>query len=78
MTKNNKLLTGLITGAIIGAVAGLLLAPKSGKETRQMLRERAAGLKQKAGGFGGVFSRGRSKEEAEESMTNGSAHHGRS
>jgi len=28
---------GLLFGVVIGAVAGLLLAPKSGKETRQQL-----------------------------------------
>src|SRR5436309_9375163 len=32
-------LTGLIVGGLIGTAVGLLLAPKSGKETRQALRE---------------------------------------
>lgn len=38
---NNKLVMGLVAGAIIGAAAGILLAPKAGKETRQMVRTRA-------------------------------------
>jgi gas vesicle protein len=32
---------GLITGAVIGGVIALLYAPKSGKETRQLIKERA-------------------------------------
>jgi gas vesicle protein len=32
---------GIITGAVAGGIAALLLAPMSGKETRQMLRDRA-------------------------------------
>ena len=32
-----KFLTGFAVGAAIGAIAGILLAPKSGAETREML-----------------------------------------
>jgi gas vesicle protein len=35
---------GLIVGAAVGAVAGLLLAPKTGRETRQLLRKSADAL----------------------------------
>ena len=31
---------GLATGVIIGGVVGLLYAPKSGKETRQLIRDK--------------------------------------
>ncbi len=41
---NNKLVMGLVAGAIIGAAAGILLAPKAGKETRQMVRTRTSNL----------------------------------
>jgi gas vesicle protein len=35
---------GLILGAAAGAVAGLLLAPKTGRETRQILKKSADAL----------------------------------
>ena len=48
----NRILLGLITGvaagAAIGVVAGLLLAPKTGKETRQIVAARATQVTQKA------------------------------
>ena len=34
-----KFLAGFIVGGAIGAIAGILLAPKSGEETRQMLAD---------------------------------------
>ena len=36
--KGKGLLIGLIIGAIVGAIAALLLAPKSGKETREGIK----------------------------------------
>ena len=46
MAKENEgskgkgnLLVGLIGGAIVGAAAAMLLAPKTGKENRQIVRE---------------------------------------
>lgn len=35
---------GLLVGAVIGTVTGLLVAPKSGRETRQLLRKSADAL----------------------------------
>ena len=32
---------GLLTGAVIGGVIALLYAPKSGKETRQLIKDKA-------------------------------------
>ncbi len=32
---------GLLTGAIIGGVIALLYAPKAGKETRQLIKDKA-------------------------------------
>ena len=32
---------GLLTGAVIGGVIGLLYAPKPGKETRQLIKDKA-------------------------------------
>ena len=51
MTKQNKLVAGLIAGAAVGAVAGLLLARRPGKETRHIVATKASELRQKAGGY---------------------------
>ena len=32
---------GIVTGAVIGGVLALLFAPKSGKETRQLISDKA-------------------------------------
>ena len=40
MERLNKFLYGLGTGVIIGTASGLLLAPKTGKETRQIFADR--------------------------------------
>jgi len=34
----------LLTGAVIGGVIALLFAPQSGKETRQMIKNKATGM----------------------------------
>ena len=47
MASNNKggtLLVGMVIGGVIGSVAGLLLAPRSGKQTRQLLKKSADAL----------------------------------
>ena len=45
---------GLLTGAVIGGVIALLYAPQSGKETRQLIKDRATAvvdaLKEKTSG----------------------------
>jgi gas vesicle protein len=35
----SKFLVGFVVGGAIGAIAGILLAPKSGEETRAMIAE---------------------------------------
>lgn len=40
---------GAIIGAVAGVIAGLLTAPKSGKETRADIKEKADELKSNAG-----------------------------
>ncbi len=42
------LITGATAGAALGAAAGLLLAPKTGEETRQIVAARAPEVLQKA------------------------------
>jgi gas vesicle protein len=46
--KNGDLLKGLIIGGLIGAVLGILYAPKSGKETREDIANKADELLTKA------------------------------
>ncbi len=42
-----QILIGSISGIVAGAVVGLLLAPQSGKETRQKIADSAEDLKKK-------------------------------
>jgi len=37
---------GILAGAVIGGVAALLMAPKSGPETRDMLKDRFSQMKE--------------------------------
>jgi len=39
--KGKEFLGGILIGAIVGAAVGLLLAPQSGEETREVIKERA-------------------------------------
>ncbi len=68
MADRNQLVTGLIAGAVVGAVAGLLLAPKTGKETRQIVVGRAGEIREKAGQYATSLRermrRGQSGEES--------------
>lgn len=41
---NKKWFGAALLGAIIGAVGGLLFAPRTGKETRQLLKNKASEL----------------------------------
>ena len=38
----DRFVTGMLFGAVVGAAIGLLIAPKPGSETRQLVRERAS------------------------------------
>ena len=44
-----EFLTGFLLGAVAGAAAALLLAPQSGEETREQIRERGIELQSRAG-----------------------------
>ncbi len=39
-----KFLAGFIVGGAVGALAGLLLAPKSGEETRDMIAQKSTDI----------------------------------
>lgn len=47
MSDTSKIVIAALAGAAVGAVAALLLAPASGKETREKLKEKFAGAKDK-------------------------------
>ncbi len=69
---------GLITvGAIIGAGVALLLAPRTGEETREMLREKGADLARRAQEGGSEFTR-RAQETMGEAQVKAQEYLGRS
>ena len=74
MAKPNSLITGIITGALVGTVVGLLFAPKTGKETREIVATRAGVIRQRAGDYVGnlreKMRRGESFEGSEEASDN--------
>ena len=43
----SRFIAGFLVGGAIGAIAGILLAPKSGAETREMLGEMASDMAKK-------------------------------
>ena len=45
--KNRGFATGAAIGAVVGVVAGILFAPKSGKETRQDIKDTGAKVAEK-------------------------------
>ena len=49
MVMGNRMVTGFILGAAAGAAVGLMIAPKAGRETREMLRHRAGKVQHRAG-----------------------------
>jgi gas vesicle protein len=75
MSGGGGLFLGFLIGALAGGITALLLAPKSGKETREYLREKAMDaqhmVQEKASDVRNRFSRmkedmqSRAEEEAE-------------
>ena len=77
MDNGKKMVTGLVAGAILGTIAGMLLAPKSGKENRKMVGERASKIRSKTGGAIGSLKSRMKKTPAEtavEEPSNNGAH----
>ncbi len=48
MSRSNKFVTGLFAGAIVGAVAGLIMAPKPGRDTRDIVGARSIQFRNRA------------------------------
>ncbi len=68
---------GLLTvGAIIGAAAALLLAPKTGEETRELLKEKSADLARRAQERGSELTR-RAQETVGEAQSKATEYLGR-
>ena len=57
MSKKGKFGLGLLLGAAVGAVAGILTAPKSGKETREDLKNKGKELAEAAKAKGEEISK---------------------
>ena len=49
MSSNTRLVVGLSVGICTGAAVAILVAPKSGKDTRQIIKSRSDALKLRAG-----------------------------
>lgn len=48
MSTRSKFALGAVVGGVAGIIAGILTAPKSGKETRTNIKEKASELKLKS------------------------------
>lgn len=42
--KRNKLVSGIIIGGALGSILGMALAPKPGKETREIITQKSKGV----------------------------------
>ena len=42
-TKKGRFARGLVVGALFGAAVGLLLAPQTGRQTRNLIRSKTGG-----------------------------------
>ena len=49
--SGNNFVAGMIIGAAAGAAIGLMFAPKTGKETRHIVKDRAGKISHQAGGY---------------------------
>ena len=64
-----KIVLAFVAGGVVGALTGVLLAPLSGAETRQKIKEVSIGAKEKAlekiddakSGASNLFARGKDK-----------------
>jgi gas vesicle protein len=50
MNTTSKVITGILAGATLGILAGILLAPNSGKKTREQIADKTKDLKHRLSG----------------------------
>jgi len=51
MNKGGRIVGGLVVGALVGTVLGILFAPRSGRETRDLIKKKAKTFKDRAVGI---------------------------
>lgn len=74
MTTHNQIMAGVVAGAVVGTALGVLFAPKTGKETRQIVSIKTNAMRTKAGDY--ITSiRNKMKKGGEIETLNGAAHH---
>ena len=62
--RSGDFVAGILVGALIGGALGLLFAPESGEETRELMAEKARKWKEAAGEKGrGLLRRVKEEEE---------------
>ena len=66
-TKSGRFVKGLVVGALVGTAVGLLVAPQTGRQTRDLLRDKTGGY---VSNFRGILRRS--------NAINGSADHAES
>jgi len=74
MMSRNQIVSGIIAGALAGTVLGLLVAPKTGKESRQLVATRGSAMKTKAGGYFTVIRNKMKKNDEQVERLNGASH----
>lgn len=63
MTTRSRFIAGFAAGAVIGTAAALLVAPKTGKETRHIVANGTGQFGRKAGHYWGYLRQKISKPE---------------
>ncbi len=64
--RSGDFMAGILVGALIGGALGLLFAPETGEETRELVAEKARKLKEAAAEKGRtMLHRGEAEEEEE-------------
>lgn len=73
MTTRNQMVAGIVAGAVVGTALGMLFAPKTGKETRQIVGIKTNAMRTKAGDYF-TSIRSKVKKGGEIEILNGAGH----
>ena len=74
MTTRNQMVAGIVAGAVVGTALGVLFAPKTGKESRDILNIKTNAMRTKAAEYY-TSIRNKMKKDGEIEILNGAAHH---